>query len=446
MQSLSPRRRHAPRRPGVIGPTLAFALLLGLVLPNEQATAAAAGLTMAEAQQRALERSRTLPAQDASIAAARALAVAADRLPDPVLRAGIDNLPVSGSERFNIGSDFMTMRRIGVMQEVTSSDKRRLRAAQLERTADKAAAEKEVAIARIERETAQAWLELYFAKQMADLVRQQIGQARLDLEAADAAYRSGKGSQGEVFAARGRIGTAQDKASEYDTRVKTARSMLARWTGPDADAAPTGLPDIDQVRLDPDSLDSQLAHHPDIAVLDRQEAVARTGVQLAEANRHPDWSVEVALQQRGQGYSNMLSVGVSIPLQWDRKNRQDRELAARIMQADQIHDEREEMLREHTAEVRVMFDEWRSSRERFARYRRELVPLAAGQSAAVLAAYRGGKAGLAEVLGARRNELDVRLQAVQLEAETAKRWAQLNFLYPSGRSMPASMNQTEARP
>jgi outer membrane protein TolC len=222
--------------------------------------------------------------------------------------------------------------------------------------------------------------------------------------------------------------------------------VLTRWAGTDADAAPAGLPGMEKVRLDPDSLDSQLAHHPEIAVLDRQEAIARTGVQLAEANRHPDWSVEVALQHRGQGYSNMLSVGVSVPLQWDRKNRQDRELTARIMQADQVHDEREEMLRAHAAEVRVIFGEWRSGRERIARYRRELVPLAADQSAAVLAAYRGGKAGLAEVLAARRNELDTRLQALQLESETAKRWAQLNFLYPSGRSMPASMKQPEARP
>jgi outer membrane protein TolC len=181
-------------------------------------------------------------------------------------------------------------------------------------------------------------------------------------------------------------------------------------------------------------------------VLDRQEAIARTQAQLAEANRHPDWSVEVALQHRGQGYSNMLSVGVSVPLQWDRKNRQDRELAARILQADQVRDEREEMLRTHAAEVRVMLDEWRSGRERIARYTRELVPLAADQSAAVLAAYRGAKAGLAEVLAARRNELDVRLQALQLQTETAKRWAQLNFLYPSGRDMPASAKHPEARP
>jgi len=411
--------------------TIALALASSLALPHDQALAATANLTLAQAQQRALARSRALPAQDAAIAAARELAVAAGRLPDPVLRAGIENLPVSGADRFHIGADFMTMRSIGVTQELTASAKRRLRAAGMEGTADKAAAEKDVAIARIERETAQAWIDLYFAQQMTDLVRQQAGQAQLDLQAAEAAYRAGKGSQGDVFAARGRIVSARDTVDEFDTRVRTARIALARWVGPDADVAAASLPDIDHVRFDADALDSHLAHHPEIAVLDREEAVARTEARLADADRHPDWTVEVALQHRGQGYSNMVSVGVSVPLQWDRANRQDRALAAKVLQADRIRDEREESLRAHTAEVRAMLDEWRSSRERLARYRRELVPLALERSAAVLAAYRGGKGALADVLAARRDELDVRLQALQLEAGAARRWAQLNFLYPS---------------
>ncbi len=423
----------------MVAPALTLVLAaLSLALPHEPALAATASLTLAQAQQRALARSRAIPAQDAAIAAARELAVAAGRLPDPVLRAGIDNLPVSGADRYNIGADFMTMRRIGVMQELTASDKRRLRAAGMEGAADKATAEKDAEIARIERDTAQAWIDLYFARQMDDLIRQQVGQADLDLQAAEAAYRAGKGSQADVFATRGRIGAAHDKADESATRVKTARLALERWVGPDVDVAPASLPDIDRLRLDPDVLDTQLAHHPDIAVLDREEAVARTEARLAEANRHPDWTVEVSLQQRGQGYSNMVSVGVSVPLQWDRKNRQDRELAAKILQADRIRDEREERLRAHTAEVRAMLDEWRSIRARLDRYRRELVPLALEQSAAVLAAYRGGKAALADVLAARRNELDVRLQALQLEAEAARRWVQLDFLIPS--------NHLEAQP
>jgi hypothetical protein len=46
----------------------------------------------------------------------------------------------------------------------------------------------------------------------------------------------------------------------------------------------------------------------------------------------------------------------------------------------------------------------------------------------MLASYRGAKASIVDVLLARRGEIDIRLQALQLEAETARLWAQLNFL------------------
>ena len=104
---------------------------------------------------------------------------------------------------------------------------------------------------------------------------------------------------------------------------------------------------------------------------------------------------------------------------------------------EQARAEREEMLRAHVGEVRAMLDEWENRRER----RRTLssascIPLAANAPQAALAAYRGGKAGIADVLVARRSEIDVRLQALQLELETARLWAQLNFLIPRHRTRP----------
>lgn len=412
-----------------------LAVVAALLAPPQDALAAPSPLSLAKAQQRAIARSRQVPAQDAAIAAAREMAVAAGQRPDPVLKAGVDNLPVSGTDRYRIGSDFMTMRRIGVMQEVTRADKLSLRTAQYERAADKAAAQKTLAVANIERDTALAWLDLYYASKIADVAQDEVRQAKLELQAGEGAYRGGKGSQADVFAARSAIAAAEDRASEAARRVKVAQTMLARWVGADTDIAMTAAPDIDHVRLDPASLETALEHHPAIAVLDRQQDIARTDVLLAQANRKADWSVEVAFQQRGQPYSNMVSVGVSVPLQWDRKNRQDRELAAKLALADQARDEREEMLRTHVAETRVMLDEWQNGRERLARYRDVLVPLSGERSAAVLAAYRGGKATLADTLAARRSELDVRRQALQLEADTAKLWAQLNFLYPTGMAM-----------
>ncbi|MFD2274051.1 TolC family protein [Undibacterium arcticum] len=99
-------------------------------------------LTLARAQRLAIERSRQLAAQDYAATASRELAVAAAQLPDPVLKVGIDNLPVNGQDRFSATNDFMTMRRIGVTQEITRADKRQLRAARFQREADKAVVEK----------------------------------------------------------------------------------------------------------------------------------------------------------------------------------------------------------------------------------------------------------------------------------------------------------------
>jgi outer membrane protein TolC len=80
--------------------------------------------------------------------------------------------------------------------------------------------------------------------------------------------------------------------------------------------------------------------------------------------------------------------------------------------------------------VRALLAEWQSGRERLVRYERELIPLAAERSRASLSAYQGGRASLTDLLLARRNETEVRMQEVQLEMETARVWAQLNFLTP----------------
>lgn len=404
--------------------------------------AAAQPLTLGQAQQQAVIRSRQLGAQDQAATAAHEMAVAAGQRPDPVLNLGIDNLPVSGADRFSLSSDFMTMRRVGVSQELTGADKLHWRSALLEREADKAQAEKVVATAAIERDTALSWLEVFYTAQMADIIIRQVTLSHQEIDAAEAAYRGGRGSQADILAARSVLLAQEDSGSDIGRRLRVAQTMLARWTGGEIQVA--GTPDIDSIRLDPASLDSDLAHHPQIAVLNRQEDIALADVNLARANQHTDWSVEVAFQQRGAAYSNMVSVGISVPLQWDRKNRQDRALAAKLALVEQARAERDEMLRDHVAETRSMIVEWQSGKERLVRYQRETLPLAGERSQAALAAYRGGKATLAEVLAARRSETETRMQALQIELATARLWAQLNFLFPQGAAgQHAGMNNQQ---
>ena len=412
-----------------------LALAAAAALPQTGFTQPA--LTLTEAQRIAVERSRQLAAQDASITAAREMAVAAGQLPDPTLKFGLDSLPVTsapGVQAFNLTQDSFTMRRIGVMQEFTRDEKRKLRTVRGERDAERAIAEKTLTLTNIQRDTALAWLDRFYLERMRAVVASQAQETDLEMGAAEGAYRAGRGSQADVFAARASRVLLDDRLSELDRRILNARAMLARWIGDAANAPLAGEPAINSVPIQAHTLESDLSDHPMIAMLKRQVDVAETDVQLAKANKKSDWSVELSYGARGPAFSNLFSIGFSLPLQWDQKNRQDREVAAKLAMADQAKAQEEDALRAHVAEVRTMLNEWENGRERLGRYERELVPLARSRTQATLAAYRGGKGDLTTVLAARRNEIDVSMQAVQLEMDSARVWGQLNFLIPNSGS------------
>jgi outer membrane protein TolC len=413
--------------------SVAWALMLAAAAAA-QTVAAQAPLTLSEAQRRAVERSRQLAAQDSAAAAAREMALAAAELPDPVATFGVNNLPVNGSDAWSTTRDFMTMRSVGVMQEFTREAKRRARAERFAREADKSMADKAASVAAIRRDTALAWLDRYYAELMRDVIAEQRRLAQVEIDAADSAYRGGRGNLADALAARHALVLLDDRASEAARKASAARIALARWIGDGADAPLADAPATETIGIDPRTLEADLAHHPEIAALARKEDVAAADVRVAQAGKEADWSVALMYSQRGPAYSNMISLNVSVPLQWDHANRQDREVAAKLAMLEQVRAEREEMQRAHAAEVRAMIIEWENDRERSARYAREVLPLAAERTQAALAAYRGAKASLADVLIARRGEIDVRMQALQLEMETARWWAQLEFLLPHGNA------------
>ncbi|MCY1165231.1 type I secretion outer membrane protein [compost metagenome] len=402
-----------------------------LMVVTASASWAADPLTLIEAQRIAVGRSQQLVAQGALTTAAREQAVAAGQLPDPVLKFGIDNLPANGPDRLSLTRDFMTMRRIGVMQEIPRAEKRQLRAEKFERDAERVQAQRQLTLANVQRDTALAWLDRYYAQAQRELLQQQIEETRLQVQAADSGFRTGRGSQADVFAARAAVITLQDRLSQIDRQSRSASLMLARWVGAAAAERPTsGSPPWQSTPLQGDVSSEHLKRHPDLLAISAEIDAAETEARLAQANTKSDWTVEAAYQQRGSAFSNMLSIGVSIPLQWDQKNRQNRELGAKLAMVDEAKARYEDMLRKNEAEVSSLLNEWQTGKDRLVRYRDELIPTARQRSEATLTAYRTGKSDLAAGLLARRDEIDVRMQALTLEMETARSWAQINFLIP----------------
>jgi outer membrane protein TolC len=386
-------------------------------------------LTLAEALRIAETAAPALSASNAAARGAREMAAAASQLPDPVLRAGVDNLPVNGPDAFSLERDFMTMRRIGVMQEYVSSSKRAVRQERGEREALRWKAEAQMTRAEIRTEVASVWYDRVFARRTEQLLQGLVDEITMQQRATEAQVASGKASAADVLTNRAMLIQAQDRVLSARRQQRTATTKLARWIGDNAAAQPA----IDPA-LPSDADVAALAAHdihdiPHLLVLARQLDVANAEVEVAEKNRDPNWTWEVSYAQRGSAYSNMISLGVSVPLPIARADRQDREVAARLALRDQARELLEEARRRHQSEFSEKRIEWQGLGERQRQLESALLPATRQRVEAVLAAYGSGQQNLAAVLEARRADVDARLQILDLEREAARLWARLRYTY-----------------
>jgi len=387
-------------------------------------------LSLAEALKIGEKISPRLAAQGAALAAAKELVPRARELPDPKLRVGIDNLPVNGADRFSYDADFMTMRKIGVMQDFPNAEKRKLRGERAARERDVEAANLAAQRAGLRREIALAWLELYFAQRARAPLVELVGELQLQLDTVSAAIAAGRQTTADALGLRGAGVAAQDRVIEQDRSIERARYALAAWLREDTSRPLAGPPDTSRFDHPTTALLANLHEHPEQRVYAEREALARTDVALAANSKKSDWSLEVAYGQRGPAFSNMISVMVSIDLPWEAEKRQDRDLAAKRLLAEQALAQAEEARRMHEAELQGLYADWQTAGVRIERFEKLLLPLARERVGAGLAAYRGGRGELGMVLEARRAETETRLGSLQVQLERARAWAKLNFLLP----------------
>ena len=434
-------RAVAPNRLFFNTSALLIALWLGGASPGRASDIEPLGL--ATAVQAALARSQALSAQDAAVRSAREAAVAAGQRPDPVLRLSLENLPIEGEDRFSTTRDFMTSKSVSLMQTLPSQAKRQSRTQRFETEADVARATRAQRAANVQRDTALAWLERQGQEQRVALLRAQLAESRLQAHAAEASVRSGQpdgagAPPADWLNAREAVAQAGQALLGAEAELQNARQTLSRWTGTPNDqplaATPAGTP---QALTNADMAVRQ-QQHPDLAVLRASESAAEADAELARQERQPDWSVELMFSQRRPRYANMVSLAVSVPLLWDRAQRQDRELAARLARVDEWRAEREERARETLAETARWQVAWRAGLAQLALLDQERLPLARQRVQLALAAYRGGSFRLADVLAERRAALALEMERIDLQLSTARLWAQLEYLLPSGMPQAAA--------
>jgi len=382
--------------------------------------AGAAPLTLEMAQDLAVQRSESARAGRAGVSSASELARAASQLPDPMLRAGIENLPVTGPDRFSTTRDSMTMKRIGISQEWLSGEKRAARQASADALVAREGVQARSAVAETRLNTALAYLDAYYAGEELKLTTLMEHHAHEEFEAARARLASLSGSSQETLALTGARGAAEDETAEVRQLQSAAQVALQRWVGTTADdLAPVAAVPIPTEQ-------AYVAFHPAVLAKQFDIGVATRAAAVAASERKPNWTWEVSYGQR-TGYSDMATFGVSIPLQVAPSERQDRETSAKLALADKAEAELEEAKRAATGEYRALASDAQRLRERIERYRAGVVTPALQRTAAATAAYRSNQGTLLTLFEARHAEVDTQRKLLTLQRDLAKAQAQLAF-------------------
>lgn len=374
------------------------------------------------------------PALDATVDGARAtrdLSVAAGQLPDPVLRIGVDNLPFNGPDQGSLTRDFMTMRRIGVMQEYVSAGKRALLRQRGEIEAGRLDATRRSLAARLRRDVAAAWLDRYFATSAHGLLKVLEAEIDIQLRTLDSQVRAGKAVPADLPITTALLLQTQDRMLMAARQEQLARIAMARWLGNEADRDLAAAPDIEILVLNPAD-PALLTFVPSVREHAKETELAQSDLAIAESAKRPNWSWELSYSQRGSAYSNMVSLGVNIPLTFNAANRQDREVAAKQAQLAQAQAMHEDLLRETRTSLAMTYTEWHSLVERRKQLANVLLPVVRQRIELTMAAYRAGLGSLASVLESRRAEVEAQLQLLDLQRETARLWAQLHYVYVEG--------------
>ncbi len=368
-----------------------------------------------------------LKANAEAVAAARSNLLPAGELPDPKLELGIANLPIEGPSRFSLTDDAMTMRRIGVMQAFPNTSKLKARIAVAQGRVAVAEAQTGITRLAVLRETAVAWI----ARETAERQLARIDPLRHENRLLDAAVRAqiagGKGATIDAVIPRQEAVGIENLADELHARRDQAIASLKRWIGPAANESLQGTsPDWP---ISEETLAHKLHQHPELTEFDSKERVLDAQINEAQAEKKPDWALELAYQQRASQFGDMASLQVSFDLPIFPGSRQDPKIAAKRAERAGLDAEREATLREHTAMLEADLADFQRLTNAVQRQREVLRPLAEEKVALAMAAWRGGKGSLAALIASRRERIDTELKFIELDGQRRQTAARLHYAF-----------------
>jgi outer membrane protein TolC len=392
---------------------------------------AASGLSLDAVEELALAADPGVRSIEANRLALEELSVAAEQLPDPLIKMGLVSLP---TDSFNLGQEAMTQVQLGIIQKFPRGKSRSLRSEQIglrSQGLDQTARDHELRILLAVREQ---FFEVVKQKHLARINAEAITAFSDVADITEDYYATGRVHQQDVLQAAVELAKVEDRATRIAQDEEQARARLTMWVG---DAAYRDLedawPQFNYLSA-ADAIKNGLQSHPRILALQKNVSAAETGVELAKQKYKPEFALDLTYGGRagtnpdGSSRSDLLTFMVVMDVPLFHRNRQDRVVAAQVAESSAAMFSRDDLSRRMKSEVDFHAATQQRQQERIMLFENTLLPEAAFSSEASFGAYQSSIEDLTSLLRTQITEFDLQLEHTRLQAEVLKTQARLAYL------------------
>lgn len=404
-----PLKRH-----GLWMPVLVSSILLPVSV---------SGLTLAEAEQRALARNPALSATEA----------AAEGAEGDVRQIGLWDNPELSYSRENMGNNRLTgldgpASTWQLSQRLELVGQRGALRESAQREAEAARSRWQQDAESLRADVRSAWVEVLAAQQRVSFAEELALVTRDTRDAVAAQVKAGKVSPIELTRVEVAMAALQRREQVARLTQITARQRLAALQGlasPDFGALPDGLPPVRP--LPPhDRVQQRLQENPRLKEADVLMKSREASLRAARAGRLPGVTLSVGQTDFEEANESAWQVGVSVPLPlFDRKQGEIRAAEARLREARARADAASQSLQ---AEVEVLYPQVQILEQQLSAFDSSVLPASEQAFAAVNKGYRFGKFGLLDVLDAQRALIDTRFDYLDTVTEYHRQRNRLDAL------------------
>ena len=408
------------------------------VMARDAATADAAAAALKQLIAESLNNNPEIKAALNEKEAARHRVSPAGALDDPMLEAGLLNVPATS---WRLNREDMTMKMLGLSQRLPYPGKRALRREVAAKDAESVEQGYRETVNRVAREVKLAYYDLALAIESARLIKDTTLVLEQFLRIAESRYTVGQGTQADVFKAQTQLAKMSEELLRMEREIPVMEAELARLLGRTGAASiKAPLPQLQEAAFDLGALrETALRQRPQLLALRTLVDKNAAAIDLARTEYNPDFDVRFSYGQRdnmldGTRRSDMFSITVGINLPVWGKDKIEPRIAEALAMRDQAQSMYQAQQNEVFAKLRQQVATAEQSRASARLFDTAILPQAALTVESTLSAYRVSRVDLLTLLDSQMSLFNFRTGRAAAVVNLNKALAEIELLTGAGQN------------